>query len=101
MFILSVIGIPVLIVFAWIDDHTTRTVAAQNDDTIAGRCETCGDLTRSKHAHYVYEPHLERRVLVCPSGNRMLTQDPSYTRTDNRAKALQAIRVPMIIKRLR
>ena len=98
---MTIIGLPMLIFFSLLDDSLAREYAAKNDDHIAGRCETCGELTRSDHAYTVFEAELGRDVFVCPWGHKHLGHGPFATDSDEREKALQAIKTPMWLKRLR
>lgn len=98
---MTIIGIPILFVFSWIDDSATRTHATEHGDEIAGRCETCGDLVRESNAHRVYEQAVDREVLVCPFGYSDLGHGRFSTSDREREKALQALQTPMWLKRLR
>ena len=97
---MTIIGVPVLVFFSLLDDELAHKYAAEKDDHIVGRCETCGDLTRSEIAHRVFEREVDREVLLCPFGYNQLGHGPSPTDSREREKALKAIETPMWLKRL-
>lgn len=101
LFSMTIVGLPILVFFSFVDDKLAHRYAAENSDHIVGRCETCGDLTRSEHAHIVFEPELGREVLLCPWGHNHLGHNAFATDSEEREKALKAIKAPMWLKRLR